>query len=263
MSENTQITLNATPQPSEGEQRLAAQSEQIQADIQAQEAANTVPEKFRGADGTLNTEKLLASYNELEKAYAGKAPTQEESAPSEPQGLSIEKKVEPAKGLNDPQKNAEFVAEFLETGTLSDASIEAMGWGVEHKESVVEYFQLKHEAQQRSDNAIIESIGGQESFAAMSEWAVSNLSEGELDAYNNAVQAGGEYAKLAVEALNSKFKSTQSQEPGKRLTGNEIVSQGDVYFSQQDWLNDMMKPEYKSSPEFQNKVLEKLRRSNI
>jgi hypothetical protein len=262
MSENTQITLNATPQPSEGEQRLAAQSEQIQADIQAQEAANTVPEKFRGADGTLDTTKLLASYNELEKAYAGKTPAQDESAPSEPQGLSIEKPVTP-KGLTDPQKNAEFVSEFLETGTLSDASIEAMGYPKEHKESVVEYFQLKHEAQQRSDNAIIESIGGQESFAAMSEWAVSNLSEGELDAYNNAVQAGGEYAKLAVEALNSKFKSTQSQEPGKRLTGNEIVSQGDVYFSQQDWLNDMMKPEYKSSPEFQNKVLEKLRRSNI
>lgn len=263
MSDNQRVELTATPQPSEGEVKRAEQSAAIQESIAQQEAATSVPDKFRGSDGNLDTEKLLASYNELEKAFAGKQNAQPEPV-EKSDGLSIEKpKESPPVGLTDPQKNAEFVSEFLETGTLSDASIEAMGYPKEHKDSVVEYFTLKHEAQQRSDAAIIESIGGQEAFTAMSEWAVETLSESELEAYNSAVQAGGEYAKLAVQGLNAKFQSGRSQEPGKRLTGNEILSKGDVYYSQQDWMNDMMKPEYKTSPEFQNKVMEKLRRSNI
>ncbi len=262
MSDYQKVELTATPQPSEGETMRAEQSAAIEQNIVQQEQANTVPEKFRGADGNVDTEKLLASYNELEKAYAGKQPAQPEPVEAS-EGLSIEKETPPPVGLTDPQKNAEFVAEFLETGTLSDKAIEAMGYPKEHRDSVVEYFTLKHEAQKRSDAEIIDSIGGQDTFTAMSEWAVENLTEAELGAYNNAVQAGGEYAKLAVQGIHAKFQSGQSQVPGKRLTGNEIVSQGDVYTSQQDWLNDMQKPEYKKSPEFQQKVMDKLRRSKI
>ena len=262
MSDNQRVELTATPQPSESEIKRAEQSAAIQESITQQEAAKSVPDKFRSADGNVDTEKLLASYHELEKAFAGKQNAQPESV-EKSDSLSIETPVEPTKGLSDPSRNAEFVKEFQETGTLSDEAIKEMGYPIEHKESIVEYFSLKQEAQQRSDAAIIESIGGQDAFTAMSEWAVETLSESELEAYNSAVQAGGEYAKLAVQGLNAKFQSGRSQEPGKRLTGNEILSKGDVYYSQQDWMNDMMKPEYKTSPEFQNKVMEKLRRSNI
>ena len=212
---------------------------------------DTVPDKFRDEQGNVDVEKLLKSYNELEKSYYSKNKKDEPAKQSE---TSL------SNAFQDPELNAKYQAEYLENGALSKESIKELGF----PEALVnEYLGLKLAESRRFEQEVKESIGGEEGFLALSQWAVTNLSEGEILAYNNAVNQGGETAKLAVQGVYAKYKEGNSNPPSKRLSGSEILSKGDVYYSQQDLLNDMMSPEYKRSPEFQAKVQEKLSRSNI
>ena len=53
--------------------------------------------------------------------------------------------------------------------------------------------------------AIRQSVGGDEKFKALSGWAITNLSEGELAGYNAAINSGNkELAAFAVKALQAK-----------------------------------------------------------
>ncbi|GDX76280.1 hypothetical protein LBMAG41_13560 [Cyanobium sp.] len=60
--------------------------------------------------------------------------------------------------------------------------------------------------------AIRQSVGGDEKFKALSGWAITNLSEGELAGYNAAINSGNkELAAFAVKALQVQAAATGNQ----------------------------------------------------
>lgn len=216
-----------------------------------------VPEKFWNAEtGEVNTEALLASYAELEKARSNGENTEEQEA--EAQGAAEE--AAEAAGLDMDGLRSEY-AEKGELSEESIAKLEAVGIS---KDMVDNYIAGQEAQAAAAKSALLEPVGGEEAYQEMISWAADNLSDGDIDAFNAALESGDmNQTKMAVENLNTKYRAANGNEPARELNGKPGAGQGSVYESTADLMKDMQNPEYHTNPAFRAKVEAKLGRSNI
>ena len=110
---------------------------------------------------------------------------------------------------------------------------------------------------------IMESIGGQEAFSAVQEWARDNLDQAELDAYNREVNSGDYYrARNALQSLQYAYQDNVGSEPSLiagKLSGNS----SDVFRSTQEVMAAMSDPRYLQDTAYTQDVQEKLIRSDV
>jgi len=116
---------------------------------------------------------------------------------------------------------------------------------------------------QEEESTIMESIGGQEAFTAVQEWARENLDQAELDAYNREVNSGDYYrARNALQSLQYAYQDNVGSEPaliGGKLSGNSA----DVFRSTQEVMAAMNDPRYLNDTAYTQDVQEKLYRSDV
>lgn len=116
---------------------------------------------------------------------------------------------------------------------------------------------------QEEESTIMESIGGQEAFSAVQEWARENLDQAELDAYNREVNSGDYYrARNALQSLQYAYQDNVGTEPnliGGKLSGNS----SDVFRSTQEVMAAMNDPRYLQDTAYTQDVQEKLYRSDV
>lgn len=117
----------------------------------------------------------------------------------------------------------------------------AEGFGVPEK--AVEMFVQKNggrlaEAEQQAsvqmsaaeEAAIINSIGGEQSFNQLSEWMSTNLSQSDLDGYNAAVNTGNkDIANFAITQMKSRYDAANNSEPS--LISGGTNKSADVFTS--------------------------------
>lgn len=116
---------------------------------------------------------------------------------------------------------------------------------------------------QEEEATIMESIGGQEAFSAVQEWARDNLDQAELDAYNREVNSGDYYrARNALQSLQYAYQDNVGSEPdliGGKLSGNS----SDVFRSTQEVMAAMSDPRYLQDTAYTQDVQDKLIRSDV
>lgn len=116
---------------------------------------------------------------------------------------------------------------------------------------------------EEEESVIMDSIGGQENFQAVQEWARGNLNAEELEAYNREVNSGDYYrARNALQSLYFAYQDTEGYEPqlmGGRLSGNS----SDVFRSSQEVMAAMNDPRYLQDPAYTQDVQDKLIRSEV
>lgn len=206
---------------------------------------------------------LEAIYKELESGL-GKQPSPDEEPQDAPKESSDQEQVEAAlekAGLNFE----EFSQEFQENGELSEESYEKLQKAGLPKEIVDTYIEGMKALAQQQFQEIYSITGGEEGYKAMIEWAASNLSENEKEAFNRAVMGDLTQAKFAVEALHVRYTKSNG-EPPKGLVQGQPPSTRDsvgVYRSLEEMKRDMADPRYHSDPAFRADVHKKLERSNI
>jgi len=108
---------------------------------------------------------------------------------------------------------------------------------------------------------LMEEIGGEEAFAAMAAWAVANLSEKELEDYNEAVDSGDlSMVRSAVMSLAFRYQQAVGRDP-KLISGQ---AGGPAGFESIAQLTAAMKdPRYETDPAYRREVEQRLARSNI
>jgi hypothetical protein len=113
------------------------------------------------------------------------------------------------------------------------------------------------------ENAILESIGGEESFKQIQQWARDNLDEQEIEAYNKAVNSGDYYsARNALQSMTFAYQNAMGTEPD--LIGGKLsASTTDVFRSAQEVEVAMNDPRYLVDPAYTNDVQEKVYRSDV
>lgn len=226
----------------------------------AQSKPEGLPEKFN------SVEDLAKSYAELEKKLGGQSQeTKEEvdpvakAAPKSDNNLEIAEKAVTDAGLD----MSSLQAEYAEKGELDTKSYEALEKAGISKEYVDSYIAGQEAIAKTQADEIKSTVGGDETYQEMVDWASKNMTEGEKTAYNKAVNSGDmDTVKLAVNALKSQFERANGVEP-KLVEGKAQPSQEQGFLSWAQVTEAMADPRYAKDTAYQNEVKNKLANSNL
>ncbi len=209
-----------------------------------------LPEKFS------SPEEMAKSYASLEAKMSGNEPQEEAEAPEVEEAIEA---VENA-GLDFDSLSDEYYA----NGELSDEAYDTLAKAGIPEDIVNQYIAATEQAQDASRQEVMASVGGEEEYNDMLEWAADNLSDAEIDSFNNAVSSQDyDTINLAVKGLAAMRGNSTGMEPKRNLSGAVGSDAGGTYNSVAEMMTDMNDPRYAKDPAFRSKVENKLSRSNI
>ena len=235
---------NAQLTPEIGKQGMEAPAEEPSSD-----KPSWLPEKFKSG------EDLAKAYTELEKAYSGRNPTQEETTTPEVTKEAVEQQT----GMSlDP-----FYDEFAQNGSLSDESYEKLNESGLSKELVDSYIQGQMALADQSVSEIQNSVGGEKQYQAIVEWASQNLEDSEIATFNKQIEDGTiDEAKFSIKALESRYKLANGVEPNL-VQGTKAGAGADTFRSVQQVVEAMNDPRYESDPAYRDEVARRMKNSDI
>ncbi len=224
----------------DNQEQLAQQLGQ-QEDTPQPDRPEWLPEKFS------SVEDMATAYQELESKLGNPEAT------PEPEGEQPES-VSAINAATD---------EFMESGKLSDETFESLEKSGLPKQLVESYIAGQQAIADTQANEVYGSVGGQEGYQAMAEWATENLDEGSLDAFNQIVETGTvEQAKVAAQGLYSQFRAASGGAP--QLVQGQTTGQAIAPFTSSAMVSQAMSdPRYKQDPSYQAEVHRRLSVSDI
>ena len=222
-------------------------------------------------------EQLLAgkykSVEELEKGYLeaqkqlGK-PDKEEPEVSEEPAEESEDSSEPS-AITDLITEAS--AQFYESGELTPEMVDKFS-SMDSKELVEAYMSLQdannkpQAAPDLSDvevKTIKDSVGGDDAYDQLTQWAANNLSEAQTNGFDKLVDSGNaEMIQLALQGIKAQYDNAFGSE-GNTLQGKPPTNSRDVFRSQQEVVDAISDPRYDRDEAYRLDVLEKLERSDV
>ena len=238
-----------------------------------------IPQKFMKEDGSVNVEALAKSYQELEKKLSQpKAQTQEEPkpAPTQDKPTQEQPKEETPNVENENQarelvtsKGIDFDAltqEYNNLGGLSPKSYEALAKAGIPQETVDAYVQGQFALAEKYQADAMDMVGGRDNYNEMADWARTNMTPGQLQAYNNAVASRDpDVIKFAVGALKAQYESSNGYSPKRQLMGSTNSSGETVkpFMSRAQYVDAIKDARYERDPAYRAEVVERLQRSDI
>ncbi len=113
-------------------------------------------------------------------------------------------------------------------------------------------------------SSIYDSVGGEEAYGQMIDWAGDNLSEAETAAYDRAVSSGDlDVVKLAVAGLRSQYQAAEGSAPTLVSESQSASSTGGVFNSWAEVTQAMSDSRYESDTAYRQQVSSKMARSNL
>lgn len=206
----------------------------------SQEQEQSEPSEFYNKDGSVNYDTVSSDYGE--------------------QLGSVFKE-----NSIDPYEMSGY---FDENGSLSDehyAQLEKAGLG---RDLVDQYLQgsgavATADLSQNEVNAIKQSVGGEDEYNQIIQWAGQNLAQEQIQGFDALVETGNAVAiQMAVAGLQSMYESNMGKD-GKMLTGKAAPTTGTAFRSQAELVAAMADPRYDRDPAYRQDVVDKLERSNL
>lgn len=112
-------------------------------------------------------------------------------------------------------------------------------------------------------NDAFNTVGGEDEYNGMIEWAANNLSEDDQDAFNAAIDSGDmAQAMFAIQGLNSLYRSETGTEPRLVQGDASDVSVG-AFQSLAELTSAMSDPRYEKDSAYRDAVARKLARSQV
>jgi len=214
-------------------------------------------------------EDLVKAYEELQKKLGNTEPEEGEE-PSEEQPEATEEEA-PEEEVSEAYAAVSRASEaYLAKGELTEESIEELS-KLDSKD-LIEAYMIQYAANQeaaktqgssqlRQRKSILDSVGGQESYQQMVQWAADNLDPAEVESYNQVTNSGNVAAiKFAVEALSNRYKSAEGYE-APLVTGKRGTAKQEGFRSHAELSRAIADPRYNSDPAYRQDVEAKLARS--
>ena len=228
---------------------MATLEEMAQAEAQTgDERPEWLPEKF----GTPND--LAVAYHELEAKLGGK----------EPAGPTVEPETSESPGAIAAPFWEEAAQSYQENGSITDEQLKTMTDAGIPREMVDTYMAGMQAIIQQQQAAVYESVGGEDEYTAMMDWAAKNLSPEDQATHNRAVDTGDvDAAKLAIRGLHAQYK--QSTAGGPQMITAQAARYGGVEpFDDRSQVTEAIRdPRYRSSPAYRAEVERRLQASQI
>lgn len=239
---------------SEHDAAMIAKAESAEA--AGQERPEWLPEKFK------SVEDMAKAYSELEKKMSG---PKEDAAKEETPEYSAEAAPnDAAQALDNAGLDFEaFSTEYAEKGSLTEESYKALADKGFSKDLVDSWIAGQEAIANSATQAVYNQVGGADTYAEMMTWASQNMTEAEINSYNNAVDSGDiNLINLAVQGLQSRYRSVEGNEP-KLVQGNNAPTTSGAFQSAAEITAAMRDPRYHADPAYRKQVAEKLSRSSV
>lgn len=256
MPENNSATIQAP------EDKITT-PEEAQAQL---DAMQNPPEKTEGDrpewldEKFSSPEDLAKAYSELQKKMSSGEKPEAEEAPA-PDGLSITRQEAAEAAENAGLDFDALAAKYQEKGELEDADYEALEKSGLKRDTVDQYIRGQEAIAEKFESQVYEQFGDKEAYGEMTQWASTNLSETQIDFFNDAIASGDiDKAMFAINGLKAQYESANGSEPSRTVDGKPSQG-GPKYANDQEWMADMSKPEYWTDDLFRSKVQEKAQRS--
>ena len=216
-------------------------------------------------------EDLLKAYQELQTKLGSNEKTEEgEEATAEADETPTDEAAEEEEPVDETVDYMfELNKEFEEKGQLSEEAIDKLS-SMDTKDLIANYMQYQAKASeqaraglqnQEAINAIKNSVGGDEAYGEMINWAAQNLPQEEINDYNSITNSGNPTAiKFAVESLANRYRNSEGYE-APLVTGRKADSSVRPYRSQAELARDISNPLYSTDPAFRQDVEDRLARS--
>lgn len=230
----------------------------------ANEEAGLIAGKFKSQDD------LVKAYEELQRKLGQDTPEEAEE-PSEETTETPEEEPESEEEVSEASAAVTRASEaYLSKGELTEESIEELS-KLDSKDLIKAYM-AQYAANQEAaktqavtadaEKAILDSVGGQESYQQMVQWAAGNLDPAEVESYNQVTNSGNVAAiKFAVEALSNRYKAAEGYE-APLVTGKKAPSSdAKVFRSHAELSRAIADPRYQNDPAYRNDVEARLARS--
>ncbi len=171
--------------------------------------------------------------------------------------------------LNSSGKSLEtldsYSDEFLETGTLSEESVqEIIALGL--PENTVRAYVAGQEALLENNlKGIMEVAGGEAQYAALTTWAQSNIPEEHIDAFNSIMENGDTATiKMAIAGLKARYEQTNGSiaKTGRLLQGGTTTESGGTFRSVAEIVSAMSDPRYSKDAAYRADVERRIATSN-
>ena len=212
-----------------------------------------LPEKFA------NAQELAKAYSELEKKQS--QPKEEEIADEvkTTEQLKINKeKVEKETNISLDS----FYDEYAKTGNLSEKSYKDLAGKGLDKSLVDSYIAGQQALADKHVTSIHSVVGGQESYNNIVKWASENLTENEVQAFNQTMDNGTlDQAQLAISGIQAKYNAV-NKEPSL-FSGERADTSKGAYRSVGEMLTDINNPKYATDSAFRADVEAKVKASNV
>jgi len=269
-SENT-ITVDPTP-----EAEVAGEVAGVQLTAEEQDSLQ-VGEKIQDAQESLlagkyeNAQELEKAYIELQKKIGSKDEPEAEAEPeSESETTESDEAPTYSEGatlINDASN--EF---YSNDGKISPETLEKFS-SMSSQDLVNAYLEVQSSLPQNQDQSVADiadaqvnevknSVGGDDAYNNLVQWAGSNLDQQAIDAFDSIVNSGSvEAIKIAVRGLKAEYENANGYE-GRMYTGKAPSNTGDVFRSQAELVKAMSDRRYDDDPAYRQDVIAKLDRSD-
>lgn len=273
MPEPVTFTTEETP-------AISPENEEMLKELNADPEAKAEEGEALLAGKYKNPEELEKAYKELESKLGQTSTTETETDEDTNQPADTTEKETPTDG-SAREIYGEFIGSKLEeneidfnsmsnrwqeTGQLEDADyteLEGAGFNRTMVDAYLRGLAQDTEMKAQEVNQIKADYGGEKGYQDLLQWAVNNLPQTELTAFNKMVNTGDiNQAKLAVAGLDAKRTVAEGREP--KLVGGRASKQSVARFeSTAQLIEAMSDPKYSKDPAFRAKVSAKLKNSNI
>jgi hypothetical protein len=251
----------------QGEKLIKAQEEDrdrrmAQTDSEQEDVA-LIGGKFKSQDD------LLKAYNELQSKLGKSEPDENEGEPEDPTEAPEEEAEESVEITENVKTFTDIATRFDAEGGLTEDDMATLS-KMDSKQLIETYF--KYHAVQSAKTTqevataqqlktIRDSVGGDEAYGEMIQWAGQNLNPEEIDSFNSVANSNNAAAlSFAVEALSNRWKAVEGYE-APLVTGKKATSTGKVFRSQAELGRAIADPRYSTDPAYRMDVENKLARS--
>lgn len=207
-----------------------------------------------------NAEELEAAYIELQKKLGAPKESEETEETTESEEESEETSADSS--LFD-RLYEESKGEFSEETLKQIAEAKPQDLAKMYLDYRYNNTQEKSTISEADAGSLKNSVGGEESYSKMLEWATDNLSEQEISMYDSVMDAGNAGAAyFAMQALSYRYKDSVGVE-GNLLQGKAAPNNTRGFKSQAEVVTAMQDPRYDRDPAYRQEVMAKLESSNV
>jgi hypothetical protein len=222
-----------------------------------------LPEKFNSA------EELAQAYNSLERQFHSSSeerqqqaeqqrfqdeevPAIQETSPSQVQQILDER------GLDF----SVFQNEYNSTGTLSKEALDTLSAEGISEEVVSTWISGQEALRDQNIDTVFSSVGGEQNYNNMLEWANDNLQPSEVEAFNSQIESLDANTQLAVTGLYARYQNSEGLPPSL-LSGEVGQDTAPRYESLAQLTSAMSDPKYANDPAYRARVVQRLGNSNV